>query len=60
MESNYVALNLTHVFFAISCIVHFLLLRYPSDIDKHILARQTGLTRGQVSNIANIKRVFDY
>ncbi|CAO2837667.1 unnamed protein product [Amaranthus hypochondriacus] len=23
---------------------------YPSDVDKHILARQTGLTRGQVSN----------
>ncbi|XP_042474933.1 homeobox protein BEL1 homolog [Macadamia integrifolia] len=23
---------------------------YPSDVDKHILARQTGLSRGQVSN----------
>ncbi|KAF8727940.1 hypothetical protein HU200_018510 [Digitaria exilis] len=24
--------------------------RYPSDVDKHILARQTGLSRSQVSN----------
>ncbi|XLR30492.1 hypothetical protein S83_058392 [Arachis hypogaea] len=23
---------------------------YPSDVDKHILARQTGLSRSQVSN----------
>ncbi|XP_022854554.1 BEL1-like homeodomain protein 4, partial [Olea europaea var. sylvestris] len=26
------------------------LLRYPSDADKHLLARQTGLSRNQVSN----------
>uniref|UniRef100_A0A0E0MA48 Homeobox domain-containing protein n=1 Tax=Oryza punctata TaxID=4537 RepID=A0A0E0MA48_ORYPU len=29
------------------CIVRF---RYPSDVDKHILARQTGLSRSQVAN----------
>ncbi|KAL6993648.1 hypothetical protein U1Q18_011760 [Sarracenia purpurea var. burkii] len=27
-----------------------LFLRYPSDADKHLLARQTGLSRNQVSN----------
>jgi len=26
-----------------------LFLRYPSDADKHLLARQTGLSRNQVS-----------
>ncbi|KAG9160596.1 hypothetical protein Leryth_019315 [Lithospermum erythrorhizon] len=36
------------------CLVSFGLntffIRYPSDVDKHILARQTGLSRSQVSN----------
>lgn len=27
---------------------HGLFLRYPSDADKHLLARQTGLSRNQV------------
>lgn len=29
-----------------------LFLRYPSDADKHLLARQTGLSRNQVSSLS--------
>ena len=33
--------------------VYPLLSRYPSDVDKHILARQTGLSRSQVRTLAS-------
>ncbi|XP_028553386.1 homeobox protein BEL1 homolog [Dendrobium catenatum] len=31
-------------------LIYYLIILYPSDVDKHILARQTGLSRNQVTN----------
>jgi hypothetical protein len=36
-----------HTFMSFSCVC-MVLYRYPSDADKHLLARHTGLSRNQV------------
>lgn len=38
-----------------SCGIFLLLCRYPSDVDKHILARQTGLSRSQACHFLSVQ-----